>query len=77
MAAKNKKRIEELAKKNPLVDVELLKEAQALVKEFRKQGLGGPEYDIEPPYGSRPSRSRSKKQAQDDEPFNQGLSRTT
>ena len=57
VAAKNDK-IGKLAKKNPLVDIDQLREAQALVKEFRKDGAGKPQYDIESPYGSRPTRAK-------------------
>lgn len=52
--------IHDLAKKNPRVDLKQLQEAQDLVDELRKRGFTKPRYEIEPPYGSRPSRARSE-----------------
>ena len=55
------KTIEEIAKKNPLVDLNLLREAQKLAEE---EGVPQPHYDIEPPYGGNlQTRLRNKSQS--------------
>jgi hypothetical protein len=56
-AEKQREAIEEIAANNPAVDVEQVVEASRLVDELRKEGLGRPEYNIEPPYRSFPRRT--------------------
>ena len=48
--------VEELAESNPQVDVGQLREAQELVRELRREGVGGAEYGIVSPYERRPTR---------------------
>lgn len=48
--------VEALAKTNPQVDVGQLREAPELVKELRREGVGGAGSGIVSPYGRRPSR---------------------
>lgn len=48
--------VEEAAKDNPQVDVGQLREAQELMKELRREGVGGPSYGIVSPYERRPTR---------------------
>lgn len=50
--------IDALAKNNPLVDREKVREAQRLVETLRKEGLGGPSYEIVSPYERRPMTKR-------------------
>jgi hypothetical protein len=46
-------RFEALARQNPLVDVDQLRQASALVKELRQSGVTSAEYHIESPYERR------------------------
>lgn len=51
--------VEKQAKRNPKVNVRQVREAQEMLEELRKAGIGKPQYEIEPPYGSRPPRVRA------------------
>ncbi len=42
--------IDEIISNNPKVDAGQVREAQLLVQELRKQGLGRPEYNLTLPY---------------------------
>ncbi len=50
--------IEETAESNPKIDVGQIREAQALLRELREQGLSRPEYGIVSPYERRPAHVR-------------------
>jgi hypothetical protein len=45
---------EELIKRNPKVDGDQLREAQELLEELRRGGVGRPSYGIDSPYERRP-----------------------
>jgi hypothetical protein len=49
--------VDEVAERNPAVDVDKLREAQQLIEELRERGVIGPSYDIASPYERRPVRS--------------------
>ena len=51
------------AEDNPKVDIEQVREAQALLEELRRQGLVRPEYEIASPYERRPLRSHRSKES--------------
>jgi hypothetical protein len=52
----------DLAKANPKVDVDKLRDAQAALEELRKAGVMRREYDIASPYERRPRRVRQAKE---------------
>lgn len=45
---------EDLIKRNPKVDGDKLREAQELLEELRRGGVGRSSYDIDSPYERRP-----------------------
>ena len=45
---------DELIERNPKVDGKQLREAQELLGELRRSGVGRPSYEIESPYERRP-----------------------
>lgn len=55
--------IDDLAKKNPKVNVKQLREANELLEELRKGGLRKRQYEIETPYESRPRRVKDEEAA--------------
>lgn len=48
--------IEELIKGNPKIDGQQLREAQRLIEDLRKEGVGRPAYRIASPHERRPLR---------------------
>jgi hypothetical protein len=50
--------LRKLAKANPRVDLTQLKEADALLRQLRRKGIGPREYDLASPYGHRPLRRK-------------------
>lgn len=48
--------VDEIAKTNPKVDADQVREAQAAIEELRQSGVLGPSYDIMSPYERRPAR---------------------
>ena len=50
--------VERLARTNPSVDVEKVREAQILLEELRKAGVARQEYGISSPYQRKPLRAR-------------------
>lgn len=53
-----RRKTEELAKGNPQVDVDQLREAQDLLEELRRAGVSPQQYGINSPYQRKPARTR-------------------
>lgn len=51
---------EDVAKTNPKIDVDQVREAQTALEELRKAGLSRQEYGITSPYERRPLRVRRR-----------------
>lgn len=60
--------VEEVAKRNPPVDVAQLREAQALMEDLRKHGLNKPGYNLTSPYETQaPQRRKDMERHRPDE----------